>query len=156
MAGRILDRRAVLPALHVRRPDGGKLGLGAKWEWDFGDGQKSGKQSSEHVYLLPGEYTVTLTVQTQAKFTRTNRIVVSRPWDRIVRNELDRSRQHTDIVASYDFAALSPAASTEAVAMLHRGGRSDAAMRAGDALVGKNSGRRMNRSPTPCRFTASC
>jgi PKD repeat protein len=32
------------------------------WDWDFGDGETSSDQDPLHVYDLPGEYTVTLTV----------------------------------------------------------------------------------------------
>jgi PKD repeat protein len=32
------------------------------WEWDFGDGETSDEQNPIHVYLIPGSYTVTLTI----------------------------------------------------------------------------------------------
>jgi PKD repeat protein len=36
-----------------------------KFEWDFGDGQKSTEQNPSHVYDKVGEYTATLTVTDQ-------------------------------------------------------------------------------------------
>nr|MBA3704540.1 PKD domain-containing protein [Bacteroidota bacterium] len=35
-----------------------------KWDWTFGDGESSTKQSPPHCYLNPGIYTVSLTIQT--------------------------------------------------------------------------------------------
>lgn len=32
------------------------------WLWDFGDGQKSNEQNPTHIYEKPGDYTVTLTI----------------------------------------------------------------------------------------------
>jgi hypothetical protein len=32
------------------------------WHWDFGDGNTSDEQNPEHIYLTPGNFTVTLTV----------------------------------------------------------------------------------------------
>lgn len=34
-----------------------------KWQWDFGDGSVSSEKHPEHIYNVPGEYTVTLTVE---------------------------------------------------------------------------------------------
>ena len=43
----------------------GSSGLGpSAWLWDFGDGQTSTTQTPSHVYMLPGVYSVLLTVQT--------------------------------------------------------------------------------------------
>jgi PKD repeat protein len=50
------------------------------WYWDFGDGSTSTGPNQEHSYLLPGTYTVTLTVS-NAKGTdaETQEIIVSAP-----------------------------------------------------------------------------
>ncbi|MCP4378925.1 MAG: PKD domain-containing protein, partial [bacterium] len=78
----------------------GRGGKGLGWEWDFGDGQKSTAQSVDHVYAVDGTYRVTLTAQSpRGKLTRTNRIVVSRPWDRVTSRQLDRIKVHASIVA---------------------------------------------------------
>lgn len=34
----------------------------SSWEWDFGDGSESVEQNPEHLYSVPGSYTVSLTV----------------------------------------------------------------------------------------------
>ncbi|MCP4379414.1 MAG: PKD domain-containing protein, partial [bacterium] len=85
----------------------GRGGKGLGWEWDFGDGQKSTAQSVDHVYAVDGTYRVTLTAQSpRGKLTRTNRIVVSRPWDRVTSRQLDRIKVHASIVATYNFETL--------------------------------------------------
>src|SRR4051812_5066788 len=33
-----------------------------RWKWDFGDGEFSGEQSGQHLYLVPGQFKVRLTV----------------------------------------------------------------------------------------------
>ncbi|MFP4354754.1 MAG: PKD domain-containing protein [Phycisphaerae bacterium] len=111
----------------------------AKWQWDFGDGQSSDKPLTEHVYLLPGTYTVTLTARTGVgQLRRTNRIVVTRPWDRVTRNDLDRREAVGQIVAGYDFAALSAAANAHAVLLLAETGQDQAAQAAGSALIARD------------------
>lgn len=51
------------------------------WSWDFGDGTTATGQSPNHVYLLPGNYLVTLTVTDTCGFTATgaNILTVSGP-----------------------------------------------------------------------------
>src|SRR5262245_61787160 len=41
------------------------------WNWSFGDGGTSSEQSPSHVYLLPGDYTVTLIVRNHEGATNT-------------------------------------------------------------------------------------
>jgi hypothetical protein len=85
----------------------GKGGKGLKWEWDFGDGQKSTKETVDHVYTVDGIYRVTLTAQLpHRQLTRTNRIVVARPWDRVTRRQLDSVKVYAAIVAAYNFETL--------------------------------------------------
>ena len=36
------------------------------WEWDFGDGSFGYDSITSHVYMQPGEYTVLLTITTEA------------------------------------------------------------------------------------------
>ncbi len=52
------------------------------WSWDFGDGAVSDKQNPIHTYLVPGLYTVTLTVSNDVgshTAAKTDYIVVSLP-----------------------------------------------------------------------------
>ena len=115
------------------------VGVGARnaaWQWDFGDGQKASAPKLDHVYLIPGQYTVTLTGKTSSgDLTRTNRIFVSRPWEAIVADKLDSVRQHADIVAEYDFATLSPEAASEAIQLFKRADMVGALLKAGEGLM---------------------
>jgi tetratricopeptide (TPR) repeat protein len=116
----------------------GKVGRDAKWTWDFGDGQKVAGQEVEHVYLVDGDYTVTLAAQTsEGDFTQANRIRVGRPWGRITRIEQDAVGSHARIVARYDFSAGSARAVAEAVLLLSRVGNDEAVVRAGKAFVAR-------------------
>lgn len=115
----------------------GRGGRSIEWEWDFGDGQRSGAARAEHVYLLPGEYTVTLAARrtVAGELKRTNRIFVSRMWDEVTGNRMDSVRQHAEIVAGYQFSELASEAIMHAVELLNRAGDRTAIIRAGDALV---------------------
>lgn len=107
------------------------------WRWDFGDGQTSADAEVEHVYLAPGPYTVTVTgrAPTGRQFARTNRIVVSRPWDRVTRSDLDSIARHAEIVSTYDFTTLAPNAVADAFELLKRAGRTRAMLEAGKAFI---------------------
>jgi PKD repeat protein len=39
------------------------------WDWNFGDGSRSSAQNPTHIYVVPGTYTVTLTVRNSAGAT---------------------------------------------------------------------------------------
>lgn len=111
-----------------------------KWRWDFGDGQSSTAEAVEHVYLTPGRYTVTLTAQTFiGELKRTNRIFVSRPWDKVTQNTLDELSKHAAIVARYDFASLPAEDAAHAVVLLDRARMGEALLRAGRGLLAQGS-----------------
>jgi len=114
----------------------GRLGRDVDLRWDFGDGQTAASPKREHVYLVPGAYTVTLTVKTyRGELTRSNRIFVSRPWDQVATNRLDSVKQHARIVQEYEFSALDARANAEAILLLDRAKASDALRRAGAAFL---------------------
>ncbi len=114
----------------------GTVGSQASWRWDFGDGATATGRSAEHVYLVAGEYTVTLTVQTRiGELTRTNRIAVSRPWDMVTQSETDALGDYARLVAAYDFTTLRADAVAEAMALLVRAGNTRAVAAAGEALL---------------------
>jgi len=48
-----------------------------KYDWDFGDGQRSTLQNPSHLYGSPGTYTVTLTIDDQDGGTRIDTITVN-------------------------------------------------------------------------------
>lgn len=107
-----------------------------QWKWDFGDGQTASDPQPQHVYLVPGEYKVTLTaVVGGAKLARENRLFVSRPWDRVTENKLDGIREQAAIVQKYDFRALPAAAAGEAVILLNRAGSAEGVIGAGEAFL---------------------
>ena len=120
-----------------------------QWHWDFGDGQTSDQPAVDHVYLVPGEYKVTLTAKSASGDVppRTNRVYVSRPWDKVTINRVESVRRYARIVLEYDFEALRPEpAIAEAVLLLNRGGTVNALVRAGDAFLKleKASGRHVS------------
>jgi TolA-binding protein len=122
----------------------GNPGASVQWQWDFGDAQKSTAAKAEHVWLVNGEYTVTLTAKTYAGvLTRTNRLFVSRPWDRLTENKLDGVHQQAGIVLGYDFKGLGADATCEAIVLLNRAAAKDATrealLKAGEALTLKDS-----------------
>jgi tetratricopeptide (TPR) repeat protein len=116
-----------------------RLGRAAKLTWDFGDGQKASGAKAEHVYLVDGEHAVTFTAKTGlGTFARTNRIWVTRPWDRVTQRGLDSLRMQGRIVAGYDFAALGGDALAEAVTLLEAVGNHRAVIKAGDAFAARD------------------
>jgi tetratricopeptide (TPR) repeat protein len=104
--------------------------------WDFGDGQTATGDKVEHVYLSPGLYEVTVSANSHlGKRTRTHRVFVTRPWDRVTSNKLDGVRTYAKQVAGYEFAKLSARSNAEAMLLLHRGRQIEAMLRAGKALL---------------------
>ncbi len=107
-----------------------------QWKWDFGDGQTSTDAEVQHVFLLPGEYTVVLTGKTKdLTMTRTNKVFVARPWDRVTQDKLDLVGEHAKIVVNYDFRAMKAEACAEAAMLLKRAGSTEGVIRAGDAFI---------------------
>jgi len=117
----------------------GRTGRGITWRWDFGDGQTAEGEAAAHIYLLPGEYTVTLSAQTWAgPMQRTNRIFVSRPWDRVTQTRLGSLHEAGAIVAKYDFTKLPTEALGEAMLLLDRARQAKALVAAGRELTGRD------------------
>ncbi len=111
----------------------------ARFEWDFGDGQTSTERRVDHVYLTDGEYVVALTVRAPSgRYTRTNRLVVSRPWDRVTDSALDSLQQYAATVSGYDFAALSDKSIAVACQLFERTGQDRRIVRAAQALLSRD------------------
>jgi len=51
-------------------------GSPTSWTWNFGDGSTSTARNPTHTYLLPGDYTVTLTVRNSAGNTSSKNMVI--------------------------------------------------------------------------------
>lgn len=99
----------------------GRGGHGVKWRWEFGDGLSGEGENVQHVYLLPGVYTIRLTAQGLTRpMEISHRVEVDRPWDRLAVNRLERLRDYADEVTSYDLAKLTPPANAEAVMLFQR------------------------------------
>ena len=109
------------------------------WQWDFGDGQTAAGAAVEHVYLLPGLYTVTLKGKGgRGPLKRTNRIFVSRRWDMVTRDATEKLAGYSRIVAGYDFAKFKPELLLWSMLLCRRTGIDEAVMAAGEALMSKD------------------
>lgn len=87
----------------------GKMPPGAqvKYEWDLGDGQMGVGTAADHVYLTDGEYAVKLSIRAGLQSdVQTNRISVSRLYERIDAPPEDALVNLAKIVAEYDVAAM--------------------------------------------------
>ena len=100
---------------------------GAKYTWDFGDGQTATDVKVDHVYLNAGVYPVKLTVQIGGNSdTRTNRFVVARQFEKLARPTQDDLSAQSKLVAKYDRNTMSPVDLTKAVFMHQRSNNWDA------------------------------
>lgn len=106
------------------------------YKWDFGDGQTTAAGRAEHVFLHDGPFKVTLTVQVGGEtLSRTNTIMVARPWEKLASPELDSTTAHAKMIADYDFSAAPAADVGAAIDIFHRAAMPDAVLKAGDALL---------------------
>ncbi len=118
----------------------GNTKVDVQWKWDFGDGQTSTETDVQHVYLKDGMYTVTLTGKTPAGvLKRTNRISVSRPWDRVTHRNIDDISLHAKIVAGYDFSTLDAQAAARGVNLLKRVDHTKGLLSAGAGFLKRES-----------------
>jgi len=100
------DNRVPLIAVSFRDASPRTLSMQAKVRWDFGDGQTGERLNTDHVYLRPGLYAVTLSLRHGTRsVAMTNRIYVDRPvLDR--KEKLHSLDEYLDIVESYNPGAL--------------------------------------------------
>jgi len=85
------------------------LTMRGRVNWDFGDGQTSNQLNVDHVYLRPGMYQVTLTVDPPAgrQVVTASRIYVDRP--RLTRKDEEKFHQldhYLPVLKTYDPAKL--------------------------------------------------
>jgi PKD repeat protein len=81
-----------------------------KFDWDFGDGQRSDKKEVDHVYLTDGIYPVKLTAHIGANTdTQTVQLAVNRNWAHIMDSRQDQPQILSGLVQSYDVKAIAPA-----------------------------------------------
>ena len=116
-----------------------------KIDWDFGDGQTASGPATEHVYLKDGTYPVTLTVTAgPQKDVRTNRIAVSRLWERIDAPPGDLPQAHARVVAGYDLAKLPAEWLPAACRLFEKAGDAASLEKAAVRLAGIRSGVEVN------------
>ena len=96
-------------------------------EWDFGDGQTSELASPLHVYLAPGDYTVTLR-QTLAATSSTFRtkVRVERNWWKQMDPAIEPIAKYADEAAQYNFQKLDVRGLTAAVSLFQHESRKEA------------------------------
>ena len=116
-----------------------------KFEWDFGDGQTATGPAAEHVYLKDGIYPVTLTVTAGVqKDVRTNRVAVSRLFERIDAPPGDLPQAHAKIVAGYDLAKLPAEWLPVACRLFERAGDAASLEKVAVRLAGTRAGLHVN------------
>jgi hypothetical protein len=75
--------------------------------WEFGDGQTSDQWQPEHVYLLPGEYEVTLSVRQRGRtYESVNRVHITRFIQQEGTKNADTLDDYLPVLDTYDLAAL--------------------------------------------------
>ena len=80
---------------------------GGRFEWDFGDGQTSALAAPTHVYLVPGDYAVTLKCSRVADAnTFRTRVHVDRNWWKQTESAIDPIAKYADEAAQYNFQKL--------------------------------------------------
>lgn len=85
-------------------PSGGR---GGSCTWEFGDGQTGDQWQPTHVYLCPGEYSVTLSVRQRGKVHKvTNRVRVTRLMMHKGIENKDRIEDYLPIIDTYNLAQL--------------------------------------------------
>ena len=83
------------------------VGRSGRFDWDFGDGQTSAELEPTHVYLAPGDYTVSLKASraTLSNTFRTN-VRVERDWFNQASRDVTPIARYAEAVARYDLAKL--------------------------------------------------
>ena len=112
-----------------------------KSEWSFGDGQTSDLPNPTHIYLAPGDYTVTLkqTLAAGASTFRT-KVRVERNWWKQTEPALEPLAKYADEVAKYDLQKLDLKNLTLAVSLFHHETRREALAAAAAELALKRPG----------------
>jgi len=83
--------------------------LGARVEWDFGDGITATGPHADHVYLVDGDYTVKMKVRHSGGTTEVaNRVRGQRLWRRQAERRLGPRREFLALISSYDLEKLAP------------------------------------------------
>jgi len=115
---------------------GASLTGGARFAWDFGDGQTSSAASPAHVYLAAGDYTVTLKcIRLADSSTFRAKVRVDRNWWKQTESGIDPVRRYAEDAAQYDFSTLDLRSLTAAVSLFDREAMSEPLVAAAAALL---------------------
>jgi len=78
--------------------------------WDFGDGTTSDARDPTHIYLRPGDYTVTLTLKSQrATYTVRQKIRVGPGYARAAARQWDKLADYKPILEDYQWEKMATA-----------------------------------------------
>jgi len=117
------------------------LRQGGRFDWNFGDGQTSQAAEPVHVYLAPGDYTVTLKASRSAlAHTFRTKVRVERNWWKQAERAIDPVKGYGEAVARYDFQTLDPANLFLAVQLFDYQKMSDALIAAARAFAVEREG----------------
>ena len=134
LAGRYLERFEFEATASGRTPSR------TEWKWDFGDGTTAEGQRVEHVYLAPGEYTVTLTADIPSgRRQRAMTVAVWRPWEFVTQDNLEGIRDYAEIVSAYELAGLETESLGVATVLFDRMGQPEGVLAAGSVFVARET-----------------
>jgi TolA-binding protein len=109
---------------------------GGRFDWDFGDGETSTLTSPDHIYLSPGDYTVTLKCTRPAdSATFRTRVRVDRNWWKQTEGAMEPLKRYADEAARYDFAKLDAPGLLAAVSLFDHEELDQAVVAAAEELV---------------------
>jgi len=138
-SGEVLYENLHLFKMRFRDVTAGDLSKPFAPLWSFGDGTSSTDRDPEHVYFLPGEYTVTFTLSRgSSAVTLRQRIIVGAESDLLRQTVADTAEDYYQIVKKYDFAAMKSAHLEAALAFLFALGRDQEIMKASAAMLGRD------------------
>ena len=135
--GEVMLEEASEPMIRVRFEDVVTRGLigKAKVEWSFGDGQTFVGTGPEHIYLSPGDYEVSVTVDRKPPMRVVNHVRVGRPVVLPSRGRHpDTLERYVPLLLEYDPACLSARHLYQLVIALENAGRWKEAAAAAQAM----------------------
>jgi len=107
--------------------------------WSFGDGCTSTDVSPDHVYLIEGDYDVTLVLaRGYDERKSTMKVHAAADWDRQARS-IDLREDYYDLVKTYDIGRMDPRQACRAMVYFDRIARRDDVVRAGRALLSREN-----------------